>query len=428
MKSIFTIAIILSLSLIGCKENSQTTNVTGQNTSGRVLFSFDKANAPIDVKILTATLSRSNFTSKQKIVNIQQDTGNIMMFDQVEVGTWSIQVEAKNDSGKILYAGKSEVTVYENFVSQINLVLAPVISGVGTVQINITWNNNVVTWKDSPNNPILVRTGGNIDWGGVGQPKILYDNGIYRMYFLDYSFPSPVSYAESQDGLKWYRIDSLPILKAGQIGSWDDGGVGPGPVFKNEDKYYMLYQGYDASSKHFRIGLAMSINGKTWTKFPNPVLSDSLNWEGNLVASDVKFINNKFYMYYCTNGNIGLATSLDGVKWTRYSSNPILSPTQVWETGNITFPSVMKINEKYFMVYMNNGSNSSIAFGMAESNDGIIWTKQSTNPFFNKKLTDKNWALNGILYPYATNILGKIRIYYTGICENNEWKIGFLYQ
>lgn len=412
----------------GCQDNPQSTNSPDQNNAGRILFSIDKVNAPNDVRTLTTILSRSGYPSKQKVFDIIRDTGATILFEEVETGTWMIQVDAKNDSGKIIYTGKSEVTVFENFVSQVNLVLTKVLSGTGSVLINISWQNNYQVWKDYAQNPVLSKTGGYIDWGGVGQPKILYENGLFRMYYLNYSFPSPVSYAESKDGINWYRLDTLPVIIVGKQGSWDDGGVGPGPVYKINGEYFMLYQGYDSPTKHFRIGLAKSFDGKVWMKYPSPVLSDSLPWEGNMVASDVEFINNKYYLYYCTNGKIGLAVSNDGIGWTRISSQPILSPTQTWELNNITFPSVVKKGNKYLMIYMSNGAYSSISFGIAESDDGLNWIKQNPSQFFNKNQTTGNWAFNGIVYPYAIEYEDQTRIYYTGVCDKNEWKIGFLYR
>jgi predicted GH43/DUF377 family glycosyl hydrolase len=428
MKNIFYVIVGLSVFSLSCRQDPHSTETSVPNSSGKISFSFDKANAPSDVATLTTVLTRSGFQSKQKVVNILQDTAASILFDQVEVGLWSIQIDAKNDSGKILYTGKSDVTVYENFVSQVNIVLTKIAEGMGSVQINVLWEGDItLSFKDYLKNPVLIKTGTNIDWGGVGQPKVFFDNGIYRMYYVNYSFPSPVGYAESKDGVEWFRYDSIPVIKIGPPGYWDDGGVGPGPVYKIGEMYYMLYQGYDAATKHFRVGLAQSTNGRVWIKFAKPAFSDSLSWEGNILASDVKIINNKLYMYYCTNGKVGLALSTDGINWTRASVNPILSPSQAWEKGNITFPSVIKIGKKYCMVYMNNGSYSDISFGMAESNDGINWIKDAKNPFFGKDQTNKNWASKGIIYPYVTNIQEKIRIYYTGVNLSNEWEIGFMY-
>lgn len=265
--------------------------------------------------------------------------------------------------------------------------------------------------------------------GGVGQPKIFVDENIYRMYYLNYSFPSPVSYAESNDGKTWTRPLSSPIIVVGPSGSWDDGGTGPGPVYKANGKYYMLYQGYDASTKHFQVGLASSTDGKNWVKYPRPIFSDSLDWEYNIVASDVELIDSIFYMYYSSGGKIGLATSFDGINWLRYSSSPILTATKSWESGGVSFPSVYKDGDVYKMIYMSNHFGySGIGFGMAVSSDGKNWIKDNANPIFKKEHTTHKWASGGIVYPYALKIGDEQRIYYTGVTSSGEWKIGYTFR
>ncbi|MBI2427777.1 MAG: hypothetical protein HYV29_03105 [Ignavibacteriales bacterium] len=427
-------AIYLFLSVlvsIGCEQsNTPSTTTEPTSNSGNIVFTFDKANTPAAVKTLTATLSRSGFTTLTKTINILTDTSATMLFSEVAVGTWKVKVDAKDGDEKILYTGQADVIVLENTLSQVNLTLTPVPTGVGSVQINVTWGGTAEKkWVDYINNPVLTKTGKPIDWGGIGQPKIYSDDGIYRMYYLNYSFPSPVSYAESNDGVNWSRPDSVPILVVGPAGSWDDGGTGPGPVYKVGSKYYMLYQGYNSPTKHFQIGLASSIDGRNWVKHPQPVFTDSLVWEKNMmVASEVEIINEKYYMYYCSGDKIGLAVSSNGLNWERYSTTPILTATQSWENGDISWVSVVKENAGYKMIYTNDDpvSYSNIAFGVATSSDGIHWEKDSKNPIFKHSSTSNHWAAGGIVYPYLTKINNELRIYYTGLTSNGEWKIGFV--
>ena len=422
--------IVLFLFLFGCKENNNPASKENHSSSGKVAFTFDKVNAPADVKTIETILSRTGFETISKTIDIDADTGAVILFEEVPVGTWHVKVEAKNDDEKVLYKGETNVLVYEATVSQVNLVLSPAETGVGSVLINVTWGSVSVTWKDYQNNPVLIKTGSGIDWGGVGQPKIFYDNGIYRMYYLNYSFPSPVSYAESEDGVHWNRPDSLPIITAGSSGNWDDGGTGPGPVYKIGNIYYMLYQGYDAPTKHFQVGMAKSMDGRHWEKHPTPVFSSSANWENNMmVAAEVEIIDDKFYMYYCSGDKIGLAISTDGISWERYSTSPILVPTQSWENNDISWVSIVQENGMYKMLYTNDDpvSYSGMAFGLAVSIDGKHWEKNSENPIFKKTDAANNWAANGIIYPYIAKVADQLRIYYTGVTLSGEWKIGFAY-
>jgi len=149
--------------------------------SGALYFSFDKVNAPAAVKKLTTTLSRSGYTTVEKTLNIVSDSTASILFEQIAIGTWKVKVDAKNDSGQILYTGQADVIVLENSVSQVNLVLTPVSSGVGSVQINVTWGT---TQKK-----IFPKA-----YGGSGQDfatcVVQTNDGGYIMCGLSYSFGS----------------------------------------------------------------------------------------------------------------------------------------------------------------------------------------------------------------------------------------------
>jgi predicted GH43/DUF377 family glycosyl hydrolase len=134
-------------------------------------------------------------------------------------------------------------------------------------------------------------------------------------------------------------------------------------------------------------------------------------------------------MYYSIlNGfltKIGMATSVDGITWVRSPSNPILVHTVSWEGNGVYFPSVIYENNTFKMVYMNRSAN---AFGMATSSDGINWTKDSNNPFFTEDNTANGWADEDIAYPFFMKTENEYRIYYSGIGNPNSsvYKIGFV--
>lgn len=132
--------------LIGCEQATNPAKEKSISTAGNVIFSFDKANAPASVKTLTATLSRSGYTPLTKTINIISDTSAVMLFTEVPVGTWKVKVDAKDEFNKVLYTGEADVVALENTVSQVNLTLLPVSSGVGSVQINVTWGNASSLW------------------------------------------------------------------------------------------------------------------------------------------------------------------------------------------------------------------------------------------------------------------------------------------
>lgn len=135
-----TIAVIIALfALWGCQERSTPTASSSTEHSGQLSLAFDKANAPEAVQWLTTRLSRPGYTTLEKTISIQSDSASAILFESIPVGTWQVKIDAKNSSGTVLFTGESSVTITENSVAQLNLVLTPVPTGVGSVQIYVSW-------------------------------------------------------------------------------------------------------------------------------------------------------------------------------------------------------------------------------------------------------------------------------------------------
>src|SRR5262249_40891444 len=130
------------------------------------------------------------------------------------------------------------------------------------------------SWTTDPDNPqIPAEVGG----GYALAPSVLYDplDGLYRMWFTMHSPGGPwgIGLALSNDGTHWYAYTKNPVLTTGAAAFESNGAVYAGVVFDGV-QYRMYYTG---------------ING-------------------------------------CCTTAIGLATSPDGVTWTRYAGNPIVTP------------------------------------------------------------------------------------------------------
>jgi predicted GH43/DUF377 family glycosyl hydrolase len=236
-----------------------------------------------------------------------------------------------------------------------------------------------------------------------------------------------VLYAESNDGISWQRPINEPVLSPGPSGSWDSWAVHPGAIIKDGELFKMYYPGWADTYGRWDIGLAFSNDGINWEKFPTPVLYGTSGWEFQIHASSIIKHNDLYYLYYTGRNlpelKIGLATSADGINWTRYSGNPILTNTESWEESGVYYPTVIKENDQFKMIYMNSNGTG---FGMAYSSDGINWTKDNSNPFFTNENTSNSWAANKIAYPNIIKLLGEYRVYYSGIQDwDGFFRIGF---
>lgn len=135
-----------------------------------------------------------------------------------------------------------------------------------------------------------------------------------------------------------------------------------------------------------RIGLARSRDGRVWVKEPRPVLELGTRgaWdEVSIGDPDVLRIGGTYYLYYlgqdrARRQRLGLAKSTDGVNWTKLRSNPVLElgdPGRFDERG-LGEPAVWERNG-YWMLYTGRDKLEYRRMGLAYSNDGIHWRKQT---------------------------------------------------
>ncbi len=176
------------------------------------------------------------------------------------------------------------------------------------------------------------------------------------------------------------------------------------------------------------LGYAVSDDGINWEKNTAPVFNTKLTTNIQIVASSVIKVDSQYYLYYSTRNypyySICLAISQDGLNWQKYGQNPILKPLKSWEGTGVFFPTVLKRDNKYEMVYMNCNQNI-WAFGKAISLNGINWIKSDSNPFFTAKETFNNWAYK-IAYPDYVRINSEYRIYYTGYIGSDEGTVAIV--
>lgn len=190
-----------------------------------------------------------------------------------------------------------------------------------------------------------------------------------------------------------------PIIANSAPSAWDDGKCGPLNIVKRgPTDYRMWYEGYTGTWPDLltKIGYATSTDGTTWTKYgSNPIISYGQAWENDEVAPDTVIWDadeSVFKMWYhggYTSGvntrYIGYATSSDGISWTKYGSNPVLSPgsSGQWDESTVADCCVIKIAPgDYRMWYLGKNASNVQAIGYATSTDGISWSKYGSNPVF----------------------------------------------
>jgi predicted GH43/DUF377 family glycosyl hydrolase len=430
MKNLILTFLLSTLVFWGCSNKNKDSLISSQQEIGKIQLKIDRANAPADVVTIDAILTREGYDHITGTLNLLTDSTADILLDEIPAGVWYLKVDAKDDVGTILYTGETEVEIIAGFITQVNLTLNPTGGGVGSIYIFVTWgtitNSN---WMDYIDNPILQSSGQFWDLEGVHQPKVIFENNIFKMYYSGHegAGSSHVGYAESFDGINWNSPFQDPILSPGEPGLWDSHSTVAGSIIIEDGVYKLYYIGWSDNWGNWDIGLATSTDGLNWNKYAEPVLYGTSGWEFQVASASVVKYDNTYYLFYTGRNlphlSIGLATSSDGINWTRYSDNPILTYTEPWEENGVYHPSVTLDNEEFKMIFMN---SSGMGFGFAYSSDGVNWTKDNVNPFFTTENTTNGWADYKIAYPYLIKTENNTRIYYTGMSSTGGfWKIGF---
>jgi predicted GH43/DUF377 family glycosyl hydrolase len=127
---------------------------------------------------------------------------------------------------------------------------------------------------------------GSWDERGVADPYVIRAGPMFYMYYLgqDRARRQRLGVARSADGIQWEKLRSNPILELGDIGAFDDTGLGEPAVWQQHGSYWMLYTARDAKENR-RLGLARSQDGVHWERMSKgPVFSGSEPWESRVVC------------------------------------------------------------------------------------------------------------------------------------------------
>lgn len=413
----FLSAILFSILFISC--NSTTDPEKLDQSTGYVGLRFDKAATPEGITTVRATLSRTGYQTVSGNMNLKSTSSAELLFKDLPIGTWHLLVEALDENYIVQYKGETDVMVIANATVTASLVLSRITQSVGNIWITVSWDNYYysTTWTDYSYNPIL--TG--LDNGSPYGPyygRVIYDEGKFKMWFAN-SFGGDrynIGYAESLDGLRWQVINNS-VIQPGAQGSWDGYGVHPGAVIKDNNIYKMYFAGQSTANNetYRRIGLATSYDGINWTKSSEQV-TNQINILG--YTTDIVKVNGVYYLYYGNSSVIGVATSTDGLTWQKSMKN-IISASESWEGSRIWSSTVIYENGKFKMLY-----NSGLFkyFGYAESIDGINFTKRNT-PVFSYDNTYKKWPID-IRYPFLRKVGQTYYIYYSTISSGYDCRMG----
>lgn len=282
-------------------------------------------------------------------------------------------------------------------------------------------------------------------------PSVLIFDEFIRVYFACRPAPDAngqyVSYSAYVDLNRKNLFEILnvakePILALGNRGTFDEFGTYPTSVIRVKDEVWGYYAGWTrCESVPFNVAIGLAIsknNGETFQKIgEGPILSYSANEPFILSGPKIRKFNDTFYLFYIAgsvwienNGKpepvykIRLATSSDGLNWTKLDKN--LIEDKIDRNEAQASPDVIYKNGKYHMFFCYRhglnfrGREKGYRIGYASSIDLINWIREDDKVGID--VSDDGWDSEMISYPHVFELDGKINMFYLG---NQVGKYGF---
>ena len=184
--------------------------------------------------------------------------------------------------------------------------------------------------------------------------------------------------------INWIKYSGNPLLNIhGTPGSWNQSVTVPCVIFNSDlNRYEMWFTAFTGATPNPGIGLTYSSDGITWSSPTLVMTPGPASWESLFIGGVSVIKEGSLYKMWYTGAlplQIGYATSPDGINWSKYSGNPVLSPGTGWESGGVAYPSVIKVPTGYWMFYSGEVSGGVTRTGRAFSTDGINWQKDTVH-------------------------------------------------
>lgn len=250
----------------------------------------------------------------------------------------------------------------------------------------------IFAWPDGQE-PAVTRALTGIDETFINPGAVIDHDGTLHMFanvFTRWPGTVQVPHLVSTDGAAWELAADVPVMTTDDVPFAGDGhDVSSG--FVTDDGTWVLAF-HTVSSDPAVIGLATAPGPDgPWTVLPDPVVTSegsTADEDGGLAWPSVVPTDDGWAMYFTAadrmhhGGTIAVATSPDGLTWTR-RAEPVLAPDRdTFELTALDRPRVVRTDAGgYVMVYSGQDLNDR---GMATSDDGITWTRVNAEPVLAK--------------------------------------------
>ena len=235
------------------------------------------------------------------------------------------------------------------------------------VHVFYSTSSDGLNWTRVSDDPLFLGEALNVPYTAFVSSVLVEEDGTWVMYF--YTVDNAVSWETMTEGSigratapaptgPWTANDEM-VLTAGKQDSWDSYCVQNPSVVRVEQGYVMYYTGY--SERQAAIGMATSADGIQWTKHEEPIFTRSGergSWDNAfMIDPQVILTPDGWVMLYARSNKVGkhgpygFAVSADGFNWTR-SDEPIVSGANV---GPFIWAAELLYHEGTYFVYVESG-------------------------------------------------------------------------
>ena len=259
--------------------------------------------------------------------------------------------------------------------------------------------------------PVVASSGSSRDWDGryTDPGAVLYHDGQFHMFrngFNGWPASVQVGYLTSPDGITWTEATEDPVLTTDEVAYAEVAALASSALVEDDGTWVLYFYTWDSSSgsnSPATIGRATATEPiGPWTPDPQPVLLPGVagSWDEKHVSTPRVLKNEAGYVMYYTgyderglqSSMIGMATSADGITWTKYDdpstteapfaeSDPVVTPFS--SSTFIHQPNVQQTPEGWVMIYREAmGRPRTMSLNYALSEDGIRWERALDEPFW----------------------------------------------
>ncbi len=253
---------------------------------------------------------------------------------------------------------------------------------------------------------------------------VFYDDGMFHMFrngFRGWPSSVQIGYLTSPDGIHWTQASPDPVMMSKDVPYAKVAALASDALVLDDGTwvlYFYTWDTYDQNASPGAVGRATApAPTGPWTPDPAPILNPGTkgSWDETRVdAPRIVKTDDGYRMYYTgydhtglTSGKIGMASSTDGIHWTKYDdpsttaapyaeSDPIMTAQEgITAIGQ---PMVEQTPDGWVMIFRQvdvSRTPVQMTLNYALSDDGIHWNIPSSTPFWMRNTVPGS---NGFFY------------------------------